>query len=51
MLPHDDPSKLLRLLADLFRQIAVKHDQDVGDVLRSTSYELEDRADEIDKLS
>jgi hypothetical protein len=50
MLTEEDPSKLLRLLADLFRQIAGRHDAEIGDVLRATSYELEDSADEIDRL-
>ncbi len=50
MLPQDDPSKLLRLLADLFRQVAGRQNEEVGDVLRAASYELEDSADEIDRL-
>jgi hypothetical protein len=50
MPPHEDPSKLLRLLADLVRQIAGLHDAEVGDVLRNTSYELDDGADEIDRI-
>lgn len=50
MLTEDDPSKLLRLLADLFRQMAGRHGTEVGDVLRDTSYQLDDTADQIDRL-
>ncbi len=51
MLTEEDPSKLLRLLANLLRQVAGRHNEEVGDVLRAASYELEDSADEIEKLS
>jgi hypothetical protein len=51
MVNEQDPSKLLRMLADLVRQLAGHQDAEIGDVLRATSYDLEDSADEIERLS